>query len=101
MLRFLFACILTFLLAFVLTRRREEEWGRREGVDLFLKSNSPTPTGGEQILNPQNLIESKFFVYNTVVFSNTFLGTDLVTAEAVFKVILICVFGAAGTVSWS
>ena len=27
--------------------RREEEW-RSEGVDLFLKSNNPTPTGGEK-----------------------------------------------------
>ena len=51
LLTFLCAFLLTFSLAFLLTfnlhlltRRREEE----EGVDLFLKSNDPTPEGGEK-----------------------------------------------------
>ena len=37
----------------VLIDRGREEEGRSEGVDLFLKSNSPTPTGGEK----QNLTQ--------------------------------------------
>ena len=41
-LTFLLTFLLTFWLTFWLTRRREEE-----GVDFFLKSNNPTPTGGE------------------------------------------------------
>ena len=44
---FLLTCLLTFLstflLTFWLTRKREEE-----GVDPFLKSNDPTPQGGEK-----------------------------------------------------
>ena len=54
-LTFVLTFLLTFLSAFVLTfwltRRREEEW-RSEGVDLFLKSNNPTPEGGEYGLWP-------------------------------------------------
>ena len=55
LLSFLCAFLLTFSLAFLLTlnlhlltRRREED----EGVDLFLKSNDPTPEGGEIDYNP-------------------------------------------------
>ena len=35
----------------ILTDKEEEgrKEGRKEGVDFFLKSNNPTPTGGEQL----------------------------------------------------
>ena len=41
---FLLTFSLTFILTFWLARRREEE-----GVDFFLKSNNPTPKGGESM----------------------------------------------------
>ena len=44
----LLTCSLAFLLTFIDGRREEE------GVDLLLKSNDPTPEGGEKTQNKKN-----------------------------------------------